>query len=490
MLVPRSHLFATAPRSPTTSPSRARKQRQEERKPRLEKKVTDASLQEDSRRQAPQPMPESPPSQPVVIPSRTHNEQRDVGRPALRVLSDGSNGRSSSKGRRARDLHKPSAIPPSVAALLAVTTIPKPGSVGSIRRRSEQNATHKSLMELLEKSPLELELEDAAMNAKEVLLSSPEESEDGYSGLDSLMDRTLNARAHSTDSVPSLGSDDESAGSFMTPPTPGTSLNGGRRSGAEKKLKNMSSPPSEDAASNHPLLSTDFDPVPPYENAASDAELLTPMPTTPPLASKSKSALKSNLTASLRALKSAARSLSVFASPIIQPDDFLTRSILSSAPPYADERRPLHVGDTPAPALRRYLNPSTPARVDMAVQQLPAGKDPCTVMIQMQTYHRSRKSAKKGLSTDRHAGHSTTDESPFVQSAEVASLVARQREPRENGDFLRIIVLEMNMRREGKLSDEVPGKARIWLPPRRPTKAQTVDDGGVPTRWIGLSLAD
>lgn len=41
----------------------------------------------------------------------------------------------------------------------------------------------------------------------------------------------------------------------------------------------------------------------------------------------------------------------------------------------------------------------------------------------------------------------------------------RPREPRENSDFLRVIVLEMNMRRVGKL-DNTGGRAKIWLAPR------------------------
>ena len=40
----------------------------------------------------------------------------------------------------------------------------------------------------------------------------------------------------------------------------------------------------------------------------------------------------------------------------------------------------------------------------------------------------------------------------------------RPREPRENSDFLRVVVMEMNMRRAGKLDGE--GRARLWLGPR------------------------
>ena len=48
-----------------------------------------------------------------------------------------------------------------------------------------------------------------------------------------------------------------------------------------------------------------------------------------------------------------------------------------------------------------------------------------------------------------------------------AGVHIRPREPRENSDFLRIVVLEMNMRRRGKLDGDAVGKARVWLPPRR-----------------------
>ena len=59
----------------------------------------------------------------------------------------------------------------------------------------------------------------------------------------------------------------------------------------------------------------------------------------------------------------------------------------------------------------------------------------------------------------------------------------RQREVRENGDFLRVVVLEMNMRREGKLE---MGRAKIWLPPRQVSSASE-EEGKVPKRWVGVS---
>ena len=68
----------------------------------------------------------------------------------------------------------------------------------------------------------------------------------------------------------------------------------------------------------------------------------------------------------------------------------------------------------------------------------------------------------------------------------------RQREPRENSDFLRVIVLEMNMRRNGQLGDAVPGKARMSLPARLPSKKEgemvesSMAKERVPRRWVAV----
>lgn len=60
---------------------------------------------------------------------------------------------------------------------------------------------------------------------------------------------------------------------------------------------------------------------------------------------------------------------------------------------------------------------------------------------------------------------------------------------------MRVIVLEMNMRRTGKLDAKGPLRARIWLPPRNGKSA----DGSevevragkeVPIRWVGMSPDD
>jgi len=88
--------------------------------------------------------------------------------------------------------------------------------------------------------------------------------------------------------------------------------------------------------------------------------------------------------------------------------------------------------------------------------------------------------------------------------------LTRQREPRENSDFLRMVVCEMEMRRKGKFRDDIPGRARMSLPARKMEWSSSVGrkdregkgrgwgsgDGvdvggssGVPRRWIPV-LAD
>lgn len=95
--------------------------------------------------------------------------------------------------------------------------------------------------------------------------------------------------------------------------------------------------------------------------------------------------------------------------------------------------------------------------------------------IQMQTYSRTRrKSANK---------RSGPDPQSEAGRALLGATGVRQREVRENSDFLRIVVMEMNMRREGKLET---GRAKIWLPPREvsPVRERI---GKVPERWVGQS---
>jgi hypothetical protein len=71
--------------------------------------------------------------------------------------------------------------------------------------------------------------------------------------------------------------------------------------------------------------------------------------------------------------------------------------------------------------------------------------------------------------------------------------VPRQREARENPDFLRVIVLEMNMRKSGKLNKTGAGRARFALPARvtRPERHDVEMDNAaekLPRRWTEWAM--
>ena len=101
----------------------------------------------------------------------------------------------------------------------------------------------------------------------------------------------------------------------------------------------------------------------------------------------------------------------------------------------------------------------------------------------MQTYSRGSRGSKGRTPSTKTDGDAEADGS--VVNAAVAAAM-RQREPRENSDFLRVVVLEMNMRREGKLE---MGRAKIWLPPRQSVESDVAVQGTIPRRWIGVSAS-
>jgi hypothetical protein len=58
---------------------------------------------------------------------------------------------------------------------------------------------------------------------------------------------------------------------------------------------------------------------------------------------------------------------------------------------------------------------------------------------------------------------------------------------RENSDFIRIAVMEMAMRKRGKLDDQRPGRARWALPARKTsTVPYQIGPDGVPIRWVAI----
>jgi hypothetical protein len=319
----------------------------------------------------------------------------------------------------------------------------------------------------------------------EMLLSPPGELDECDGSLDDALTHPVLSHSVSSDSVPSLYTDDDSSIS-LSPSTPST-----MRRSTSGRIR-ATSPAAECCVEDHPLLDSAFD------SDDDNSEMIAPEAPQAEVRNYSLStfrrlSLKSNLTASLRVLKSAARSFSALQAPMVHPEDFLTRSIMSISPQFTDEKRPLPLEDAPTPALRRYLNPTTVTSPSEHFGRLSASEDRCTASIQMQTYRISR-SRKQTSSRPLRGDKKSQPELPLTGPP------ARQRENRENSDFLRVIVLEMNMRREGKLSDTAQGKARFALPPRQASKiavpsnaTSTGDDGsvgGVPSRWIALLVEE
>ncbi|KAL1984267.1 hypothetical protein VTN96DRAFT_9319 [Rasamsonia emersonii] len=426
---------------------------------------------------------------PVVIPPKrsqrrtpvNHLDTRNSGRDTRRDMR-----RSSSANTLPRN------VPTSVATLLEVTAIPprRSWTVRSSRKLPPGNHVEdfsRLLMEGIKPRDERGASLDGSGNSPLDFLLSP--LDDEKSMLASELESDLSVRSTSPDSVPSLDHElsSDTSSSPRTPPSQRRHLD---------KRKYLSSPP-EDCASDHPLLENEEPDsfqsfFTPSEPASVSSKPSSPSRTFPRLGST----FKSNLTASLRAIKSAAQTVSNFATPSVQPDDFLTRSLFSITPELTDDRRPLPMSEPPSPALRRYLNPITLSPAEMHVyHESPQGSDQfahsCPVSIQMQTYNRS------GSSTGRRRSRfSTGNASGYEQqlcSFDPEIPMTRQREPRENSDFLRVVVLEMNMRRSGKLRDDIPSRAKVWLPPRKPARLVSSaygdeEETAIPQRWVGVSI--
>jgi hypothetical protein len=374
-----------------------------------------------------------------------------------------------------------------VAALLAITQIPAQRHHTAPRMRptlgqrltvdaikQHTGVSEKEYGSFLGRSPLDF------------LLCPPDEIEDDVAGSETGQESIMSGRTISSESMPSLDGDyasdaSPSLNSYITP-SPRS-----RRVLPLRRARTLSL--QDSSTEDHPLLSPAFNVEElDFRVFQREQDKVEEAPNTDNVNPR-KSAFKSNLTASLRALRSAAKSFSSLKAPPITPDDFLTRSIITIDPgvPFTDERMPPRLEDTPTPALRRYLNPTTNAPIEAHVppslaQTTPASK--CTASIQMETYKVSR--SAKGTSPSVISRRTQSTEEAL---AEVVGPVARQREMRENSDFIRIAVMEMAMRKKGKLDDNKPGRAKWALPPRKaPTKSYEVGIDGVPARWVALVL--
>lgn len=427
------------------------------------------------------------PSSPVQIPVR----------PKSRDVAHQHKQRRHHSSHRPKDVHSPDAIPPSVAALLAMTSIPKPKAARSARQVKtlrERRMTVESIIAQSQESEKEFSLSLGNKGPLDLLLTPPEllEDDDSSSISDSNVGSLLSARTISSDSMPSLSDsfDTDTLSSLETPSTP---YRRRKIQPTRRSLEPVLSPEGE--LEDHPLSSPeivddelDFRVFEERQDEVEEKKQSR-------LAFKPfKSAFKSNLTASLRALRQAAKSFSTLNFPSIPPEDFLTRSILTIDPqvPFTDERRPPLLEEEPTAALRRYLNPTTTVRLEQphSTNQAPTTKT-FTASIQMQTYRVQR---ARGSSTSSRGFPSVSPSStPQAQQPSNAKTGypmpgPRQREMRENSDFIRIAVMEMAMRKCGKLDDQKPGRARWALPPRKTsTKPYVVGADGVPARWVAVT---
>ena len=423
--------------------------------------------------------PAATPSKPMVIPTRTRNggarRTKEASYDKMRSIEDG-----------ASYVHDPTAVPTSAAAFIAITS-PLASTLGTEAPRTPRfdGGSRKTRTRDEELGTSQHAMSASSPRSWSMLLSPPNESD--LENVSIASDITLSGasfgRSLSNESMPSLDTDYGSSTSASSISTPGTLC--GSRGGIERKPKGVCSSKIEECPLDHPLL-----PLPPTEDSglaslAIDTGLAA---SNPPSTRRRQSGFRSNLSALFR---SAARSFSNFSAPAISRDEYLTRSLLPISPPFTDERRPLPLLEPPDPTLRRYLNPITasPAELHTHHEHAPSQKarSQCTTSIQLQTYQRTpRPSAKASappIFASANAAIAEAADEPFTVSS------PRPRELRENSDFLRVIVLEMNMRRSGIMSETAPGKARMWLPARQVGKREEEGSqrNGLPRRLVGMT---
>ncbi|KAI4178034.1 MAG: hypothetical protein LQ346_007585 [Caloplaca aetnensis] len=410
------------------------------------------------------------PSQPVVIPTRTKKGLRQGS----------SHARAEEVGKDREKPHDPTALAPSVAALRAISTS------RSRRKPSLQFSTEpwKSIGEAVD---------DATDNASagmasslssphswRLLLSAPEDTGDDegstFGSDDAMAGSGSPLRSLSDESMPSLDTDNESAYASSSPSTPGIPIRNAQI--LERRSRSVSSSVPEESNSDHPLLSVHFKhECPPSVQSANNAtvENNSSMPKRP--------SLRSNLTASLRRLRSAARTLSGSTASTSSSNEEQARPTIAQFSQFARERRPLPCAEPPDPALRRYLNPMTISPAEMYTHRDHEDCIAGTSSIQMQTYRPGARKSEKASAPPTFVLASSQG-SPAHEPA--VSTTPRHREPRENSDFLRVIVLEMNMRKVGKLSDVAPGRARLWLPARQVATQSEEKSNVIPKRWVSV----
>lgn len=409
-----------------------------------------------------------------------------------RTMSRARKSDSRAKGRKDTSVHNPDALPPSVAALLAVTTIPRPKANQIRRRPSSQRRI--SIDELVQewKNDETLAPSYSSSPALSVLLEDAIDDDELASVEGSATERedSLHTRSTSTESVPSLSADDRSLLSRSSPSTP-DSLRSRRSYTTLKKFKTRSLPYSEECDIHHPLMS-----LPPADEDPDDSLILATSAISTSRTRKSKTSFTSNLTTSIQALKkralSSLSSLALNSAPQRSSTSPMSDEMLWSRPflfpRFMPEARPA-IDGTPSEAQRQYLNPSpltfeeqeAPFQLALHAPYLAEFVEGAPTIC-MQTYSRN---GRRKISSPSSSKRGAPDpQSEACRALIMGDTAVRPRELRENSDFLRVIVLEMNMRREGKLET---GRAKMWLPPRQAKSSCDGRVGEVPVRWRGTS---
>ena len=413
-------------------------------------------------------VPAATPSVPVLIPTRSQSVNKrldEVVRKSAEEKQQNNKGINEQYGKKS-----PTTEVLGATSISPFSTYPHSRMPNSFRKRS----SGLQVIEGIDPEAPRNTLSSLSPRSWDLLQTLPENCEIATPNFrNDPVPASLASGRSSTSSLPSLDYDRSSSRFSSSPSTPG---NTPRKS--YRREKSFSSSFTEDCGDDHPLfpatnreceVQSGRGPYP------SDAEALVPDVVMPTI--RSRLSFKSNLTASLRQIKSAARSFSNFNISSNQHNNAYNPSVLLDPPHLTDDRRPVIFEEIPGPALRRYLNPLIASRRHSIDES-------CKGSVQMQTYQKIITSSTNATSPPIFTPSARVQIECDLLTPEIGT--PRQREPRVNSDFLRVIVLEMNMRKAGKLKLEAPGRARIYLPPREATKSQTLSSDTVPRRWSGI----
>ena len=429
------------------------------------------------------------PSQPVAVPSRPSSRHKSTVEPSSRHTPP-KRATSHSSLRS----YGSATLAPSVAALLADTTIPRRKTFP--RQRPRPKPKPKPLSRRISFDEVVGEWQQAEFEhgtppgvspIMDTLLSPPgEEPQPLYVKSDDELPEA--PESLSTSSTPALDSDSVSGISWSLRSTSENSLH----THPHKASMSVSSPSSFDSSHDHPLLvspvlelpddSSEEDetwilssvnpgktPTRSVSRTSSTSGSSSPRKSSPATSFLRKSSLKSNLTASLSSLRNnISRTFSNFAAPstsAIASGDYVTWSLLGT--PYNPEMRPRPMSGAPTAQMRRYMNPHAfqpydlhkhsnqivnadleyVAAANAAGAEARAMGDPHAPaapeidVIPLDTYVKMQSRKTHGPATEAARPVDPVDGKSSQQ----------RREPRENPEFLRIAVLEMQMRRAGKM---------------------------------------